>query len=202
MSKRQNWLLAAGLVILVGMVIVESNSAIYINPKAYAPLLSTIAKGESGGNYNAYFGNAKNSKVRFTDMTVAEVLEWQSNHVAEGNVSNAVGKYQIIQPTLIGLIEKLKIEPSEKFDEELQDRLAITLLEQRGAVEYVNDKLSKEEFAANIAKEWAALPKATGKNPHDSYYAQDGINKSNVSVNEVFTALDELQKSAKNSDDR
>ncbi len=122
-------------------------------------------------------------------MTVAEVLEWQEAHVGAGSVSNAVGKYQIIRPTLTGLVDQLNIDQVERFDEALQDRLAIALLERRGAQDYVNENLSREQFAANLAKEWAALPKVIGPNPDDSYYESDGINKSNISVDEVFQCL-------------
>lgn len=173
------------------------NSPEYINPVAYAPLLETIARGESGGNYNAHFGNPANQSIRFTDMTIADVLEWQTKHVQKGNMSNAVGKYQIIQPTLIDITEAMDVERDEKFDEALQDRIAIALIDRRGAREYANNDLTQEEFAANLAKEWAALPKTTGSNPQESYYASDGINKSNTSVNDVYTALEAFQKSAK-----
>lgn len=160
-----------------------------IDPAAYAPLLDTIAKGESGGNYNAYFGNPGNTEIRFTSMSVNDVLNWQSDHIAKGNVSNAVGKYQIIQPTLEELVNKLHIDRDQKFDPTLQDELAIALLERRGSIEYVHKKISSEQFAANIAMEWAALPKATGTNPHESYYGSDGINKSTITVAEIYNAL-------------
>jgi muramidase (phage lysozyme) len=169
----------------------------HVDPSAYHPLLNTIAKGESGGNYNAYYGNPGNTSIHFTDMTIGEVLAWQEKHVSEGNVSSAVGKYQIIRPTLQGLVSELAINHNETFDEALQDRMAIALLERRGSIEYVKEQISREQFAENIAKEWAALPKATGPNPHASYYAGDGINKSNIAVDEVFQALDDLQGSAK-----
>lgn len=168
-----------------------------IDSTAYTPLLNTIAKGESGGNYNAYFGNPKNTEIRFTDMTVGEVMRWQAEHVGKGNISSAVGKYQIINTTLSELVAKLGIGHDEKFDEALQDRLAIALLERRGSVEYANKKLSREQFAANIAMEWAALPKAVGSNPQASYYAGDGINKSNIEVDEVLKVLDDFQGKAK-----
>ena len=194
--KSHNWLLAGGLVILVIVMTINSTSTSSFNSSAYAPLLNVIARGESGGNYNAHFSNPANMSLRFTDMTIEEVLQWQSDYVNKGNFSSAVGKYQIIRPTLVDLINKLNIDPNTKFDESTQDRLAIALLERRGANEYANKKLTREEFAANLAKEWAALPKATGSNPEESYYGGDGVNKSNVTVNEVFAVLDTLLKSA------
>lgn len=196
-KKSDNWLLAGAFVILVVAMTLSFNGSGSINTAAYAPLLDTIAKGESGGNYNAHFGNAKNSSIRFTDMTVAEVLQWQEEHVARGNVSSAVGKYQIIKPTLLELVGELDVDKDAKFDKTLQDKMAIRLLERRGAEEYANDKLTRKQFAANLAKEWAALPKIDGANPEESYYSADGINRSNITVDEIYSALDALKKTAK-----
>lgn len=163
-----------------------------INPTAYAPLLEVIAKGESKGNYNAYFGSVHNSEVRFTEMTIAEVMQWQEDYVAQGSPSSAVGKYQIIRPTLAGLVRQLGIDVNTAFDEKTQDALAIALLERRGALQYVQKEISPENFAANLAKEWATLPKMTGQNPEQSYYAADGLNKAQITPRDIHTALAEL----------
>jgi conjugal transfer mating pair stabilization protein TraG len=160
-----------------------------IQEAAYTPLLNTIADGESNGNYNAYFGNSRNVQVRFTSMTLQQVLDWQKNYVNGGSPSSAVGRYQIVRPTMLGLIKELELNLDEKFDKTLQDRMAITLLERRGARDFVEDKLTREQFAANLAKEWAALPRITGPNPTDSYYAADGLNKSRIGIEEIYGAL-------------
>ncbi len=188
--------LAAGLLITFIMALPDSSRSTIINPGAYAPLLSTIAKGESSGNYNAYYGQADNQSPRFTDMTIAQVLQWQEEFVRQGNPSSAVGKYQIVRPTLEGLVRQLNLDTSLKYDEAMQDRLAITLLERRGSVQFVDKKLSREEFAANLAQEWAALPKVVGSNPHESFYAGDGLNHSRVSVQEMLGAISEFDSSA------
>ncbi len=159
----------------------------------YSQLLDTIAKGESRGNYNAYFGHASNTEIVFTKMTVADVLKWQEDYVRQGHPSSAVGKYQFIRPTLLGLIKEQGIDTQTLFDERLQDRLALALLKRRGAHDFLENKLTREQFAANLAKEWAALPKVIGPNPHQSYYAGDGLNKVQVSIDEVFRALATLQ---------
>lgn len=162
--------------------------------KDYSTLLNTIARGESRGNYNAYFGNAGNTSILFTSMTVGEVLAWQEAHVAQGSPSSAVGKYQFIRPTLAGLVQKLQIDASTRFDEALQDRLAVALLERRGVHDYLDKKISREEFAVNLSKEWAALPNVAGADPTASYYAGDGLNKSRISIEEVYAALESLDK--------
>src|SRR5688500_6817427 len=167
-----------------------------IDPAAYSSLLTTIAKGESNGNYNAYFGNAANTAIHFTEMSVDEVLQWQEEYVRQGSPSSAVGKYQIVRPTLTGLVSELGIDPKARFDEAMQDRMAIALLERRGALAYVEKELTREQFAANLAKEWAALPKVTGMSPEESYYAHDGLNESRISVDEVYKALAMLESKA------
>lgn len=189
-------LLVIGLALLAIVAAYKQPGPTVVDPAAYQPLLNTIAKGESNGNYNAYYGNGGNSDIRFTDMTVAEVLQWQEEHVKQGNPSSAVGKYQIIKPTLEGLVRQLQLDTQAAYDETTQDRLAVALLERRGAVAYVEKRLSREEFAANIAKEWAALPRVVGSNPHESYYAGDGLNHARISMDEVFFALEFLDNEA------
>lgn len=196
-AKKKRLPLSISAIIFVGLVLgyanYMSNSRLVVDPKTYVALLDLIANAESKDNYNAYFGNAANSEVKFTEMSVGEVLAWQSEYIEQGNASSAVGRYQIINTTLNGLVKELGIDNMQKFDEKTQDRMAIALLERRGAEEYVNKELSKEEFAANIAKEWAGLPKAVGQNPNESYYAGDGLNKSLVKVEQVLDAIEPIR---------
>lgn len=192
-ESKKNWLLFICIAILVGVMVSTFDARYVPGPAAYTPLLSAIAKGESGGNYNAYFGNPDNTTIHFTDMSIADVLNWQNDFVREGNVSNAVGKYQMISPTLDDITATLGIDHNEKFDESMQDKLAMALIDRRGALEYVNNKLPKEQFAANLSKEWAALPKAIGADPHESYYSGDGVNQSRITIDEVYAALDAMQ---------
>jgi muramidase (phage lysozyme) len=159
-----------------------------------ADLLTTIAKVESRDNYNAYFGNSNNTSIQFTSMTVGEVLTWQKEFVAQGNPSSAVGRYQFIDSTLRGLVRQLAIDESATFDAALQDRLAIALLERRGIHDYVNNQISREEFAHRLSQEWAALPRAVGDNPEQSYYAGDGLNKAQLSLEEIFTSIATVRK--------
>ncbi|HSE61748.1 MAG TPA: hypothetical protein VLA88_05655 [Candidatus Saccharimonadales bacterium] len=177
--------------IILALMIQETKPL--IEPTAYTPLLTTIAKGESNGNYNAYFGRAGNAEIRFTDMTVADVMHWQQEYVKQGKASNAVGRYQFMGTTLAGLVKQLRINPQAKFNEALQDRLAIALMERRGSHAFVQKKISREQFAANLAMEWAALPRIIGGNPTQSYYAGDGLNKARISTGEVLAAIDKLK---------
>ena len=178
--------LVAGLIAYNGYMRDDQAS---VDPKSLSPLLNLIARAESRGNYNAHFGNASNTRIDFTSMTIEDVLKWQSDFVKKGNASSAVGKYQIVNTTLEGLVRELKMDTQQRFDPATQDKMAVALIERRGANDYVSGELTREEFAANLAKEWAALPNVTGKHPEKSYYAGDGLNRALVSVDEVLKAL-------------
>lgn len=191
--RRSKDILVGGFVIAVVVIagFVIERSAMNVD---YTTLLSVIAEGESRGNYNAYFGNANNSSVRFTEMPIEDVLEWQRSYLEQGNPSNAVGRYQFIEPTLWGLVGEMNIDGRQIFDEELQDKLAIRLLERRGVHEYLHGQITREELAHNLSKEWAALPRVMGGNPSESYYADDGLNEVQVSVDQVFAAISSLRE--------
>ena len=164
-------------------------------------LLSLIARKESGGNYNAYFGKAKNqNNPKFTTMTLKEVRDWQDKFVRNGSKSSAVGKYQIIRSTLDGLIASLGVKKSELFDEDLQDRMALKLIEEKRLKDFLNKEISVATFGSLLARVWAALPvlKAETNNKGrkvkrgQSYYAGDGLNKAHIMPEEVEGVLEEL----------
>ena len=170
-----------------------STRTLTVDPATYRPLLQLIAQVESKNNYNAYFGNPHNTSTQFTSMSITQVIAWQEDYLKQGSPSDAVGRYQILSTTLRGLVSQLGIDPSTNFDEATQDKLAIALLERRGSKRYVNHQLTREEFAANLAKEWAALPKVIGPKPELSYYDSDGLNKSLIEIDQVLRAIDPIK---------
>ena len=174
---------------LIAYTIGSMNQRLQVDPVSAKPLLDLIARVESKGNYNAYFGNAGNSSITFTEMSIADVLSWQEDFVAAGHPSSAVGRYQIISTTLKSLVQQLDIDTNQPFNETMQDKMAVALLERRGATEYVNNQIDGRQFAAELAKEWAALPKIIGDRPEQSYYAGDGLNRALVKVDEVLRAV-------------
>ena len=196
LRRNKTLLLVTGIVVLCTGTIVYTgymqHRRLSVNPATYTQLLDVIARAESKGNYNAYFGNAANSSIDFTNMSIAQVLQWQADFVQAGNASSAVGKYQIINTTLSGLVRQLGINTNQHFDQPTQDRLAITLLERRGSEKYVNNEITQQQFAANLAKEWASLPKIVGPDPDASYYASDGLNKARVGASEVMQAIEPI----------
>jgi hypothetical protein len=75
---------------------------------------------------------------------------------------------------------------SDKFDAETQDKLYMELLKGAGLNDYMDGTISKAEFAHNISKVWAGLPKDEGGK---SYYGKDGFNKAHVSWDAVMNAI-------------
>jgi len=193
-TKRRRVILSVAIIFILGVIAIMQNMPTIINPGAYKPLLNVIAKGESGGNYNAYFGNGGNTEITFTEMTIGEVLKWQEDYVRQGKASNAVGKYQFMGTTLAGLIREQRISPTAIFDEAMQDRLAIALIDRHGAVAFAEKKITREQFAYNLSQEWAALPRVAGERPTESYYAGDGLNEAKITIDQILGAINEFEK--------
>ncbi|WP_238311080.1 hypothetical protein [Methylobacterium organophilum] len=157
------------------------------DPQA-ARILDFVAGPESGGNYNAFFGNGRSTKD-LSAMTLDQVMAWSRNR---GTQSSATGRYQFMAGTLRGLKEELGLSGSEPFTPALQDRLALQLLERRGYSEWRAGRISDAAFANRLALEWASLPNVTAQNGRPagvSAYAGDGLNKSLVSPASVLSAL-------------
>lgn len=134
-------------------------------------LLDYIGKLESGNNYNTLVGGRT---ADLTNMTVGQVMEMQRGMIGQGFQSTAVGKYQIIQKTLAELVQQGVVSPDDKFNSSTQDKLAIALMKRRGLEKYQSGTLSADQFANNLAMEWASLPTSSGK----SYYQGVGSNRA------------------------
>jgi muramidase (phage lysozyme) len=163
------------------------------------PLMDLIGAKEARGDYNLAYGNKKD---KFTDMSLNELLDWQKEYVKSGSPSSAVGKYQIIRPTLKGLMRNMKLTGDEKFTPEMQDAMIVELMKGRNYDDWMEGKISDEEFANNLAQEWASFPvvtdmevtdKKTGKKRKlargESYYEGVGTNKALITPEEVLESL-------------
>lgn len=154
------------------------------------PLLELIADKESGGDYNRVYG-AGVQRRDLTNMTINEVIAWQRHYTGvEGSASSAAGKYQIIRKTLEGLKDEMGLTGNEKFDEEMQDRMAYELLERRGYSDYLAGNMAEFTFMRKISQEWASMPKdESGR----SYYAGDGLNKAHATPETLLLAMRHAQ---------
>ena len=142
---------------------VKQEEKVEILPVDVAGLLKAIRKAESYDNlfgratgtdpYNVRNGSKDDEGV--TDMTVGEVLNLLKKD------DRATGAYQITYDTLDWLVNysKMDVDKKDKFTPELQDRMAVRLIERRGLSDYLSGDIEAEEFAGRLAKEWAGLPK-------------------------------------------
>ncbi|TSE00213.1 hypothetical protein C1D09_032420 [Mesorhizobium intechi] len=165
-------------------------------------LLDFIGQFESGDNYNAYFAHSRNTNnPALVSMTLRDILIFQDQLVAQNRISSACGKYQIVRNTLKGLITNGAIGPADIFSSGNQDRLAIALMKQRGLGAFLSGNMSEDQFALNLAKEWASMPvpiatKGQFRNVKagESYYASDGVNKALTTVEKFRAAVRSAQK--------
>lgn len=169
-----------------------------ILPGDVAQLLSAIRSAES---YDTWLGRASGTdpySVRngskedegITDMTVGELLKVLKKD------DRASGAYQITYDTLDWLVNysKMDVDSKDKFTPELQDRMAVRLLERRGLSDYLSGDIKPEEFAGRLAKEWAGLPKDdTGKTYWDGAKMAAaglvGFNKAQISWDSFLEAM-------------
>lgn len=168
---------------------------------AFSDILNLIASKESGGNYNAFFGNGANQdNPRFTQMSITDVLGWQDQFVQSGSRSSAVGKYQIIRKTMRGLIKSMQLDTSNLFDENMQDKMAMKLMLGRGLKSFLSGGMSVTGFGNNLAKEWASFPVLSNiQGAHrsvtrgSSFYSGDNLNHAHVDPADVEAALQKLK---------
>lgn len=150
-----------------------------------SPILGLIHKAEGAG-YNTLFGGGK---ADLSSKTVAEVLEMQKTNTKKLG-SSATGSVQVMRDTLAGLVKNGVVKLSEKFTPQLQDRIGHALLERRGYSRFIAGELDIEDFADNLAQEWASFPTRSGK----SYYEKDGVNKATISRKQFIEELEKLKQ--------
>lgn len=174
---------------------------------AVTPLLDFIGNKESEG-YDDISGLISQSRYpvkSLTQMTIQEVLDWQES-IDRFQLSEAVGRYQIMEDTLRGynndssagpgnpLYTRAGISAGDLFSPQNQDKMAIILLNQRGLQKFVDGEITREQFANNLANEWASLPLVTGPNAGRSKYAGDSAgNKALTTVQEFLNAIDAVK---------
>jgi muramidase (phage lysozyme) len=169
-----------------------------------APLLALIRKHESDSAvgvqsvpsaYDVVYGGipkANRPKDDLTSYTVGEVIEWQQFVIGKGAASSAAGGYQFIRKTLMSL----NLPLGARFDADCQDGAALMLLDRRGWDDCENGRMTPEDFADMLAREWASLPVQRDQRGASrqvrrgqSYYAGDGLNKAHATPEEVMVAV-------------
>lgn len=154
-------------------------------------MLDLIGRAEaSQKGYEDAFG--VKGRVPVTNMSVDEVLDFQGQMKAQGSPSTAIGRYQFLNKTLTGVKKELGLTGDEKMTPELQDRMAVHLMRRRGLDSYLRGEMDKNTFANRLAMEWAGLPTTSGH----SYYYGDGLNKSQVPLEDFLQAVTSLATSS------
>ncbi|MGC4025922.1 MAG: D-Ala-D-Ala carboxypeptidase family metallohydrolase [Mesorhizobium sp.] len=130
-----------------------------------SPFLHLIGKTEgtdSGDGYNETlgYGAFTGGDVNLEGMTLDQIDALQTqilHHPDNAHNASPVGRYQIVQKTLRTLRKEMGLSGSEKFTRQLQDRMALALLERRGLSQWQAGKMSDEQFLTNLSREWASL---------------------------------------------
>lgn len=169
-----------------------------------APILALIRANESEGAvraqgvesaYDVVWSGIKpaDRPRKLSEMTVAKVLWWQ-DLIDARYMSEAAGAYQVMEDTL----RTLKVDPGALFDRATQDALAVQLLDRRGWARCEAGQISPEDFADQLAREWASFPVVRDQKGAkrqirvgQSYYAGDGLNKSHTTPATVLAAIRE-----------
>jgi muramidase (phage lysozyme) len=134
-------------------------------------ILSLIGQTEGtdrGDGYNETlgYGAYTGGDVNLVGMTLDQIDALQTKmlrHPDNSWNSSAIGRYQIVRKTLRNLRKEMGLSGSELFDEDMQDRLALQLLEGRGLSKWRAGEIDDSTFLTNLAQEWASLPTSKGK---------------------------------------
>lgn len=151
------------------------------------PILNLLGKIEGPDGYVEITGHTRLKPVRpITQMTIAEVLEFQDLVVANGAQSSAMGRYQFIRKTLAYLVSRHNIDTNQLFNARTQDYLARVLL---ADCSYYDADATNTEIGNCLAKQWAALPVVEGANSGRSYYHGKAGNRALASTAEVIHVI-------------
>ncbi len=130
--------------------------------RRFTPFLDFIARHEgtadrpdSGYNTSLGFGRfIRGGEKDLVNMTLDEINELQLEmlrHPKNTLDSSALGRYQIVRKTLLGLRTQFGLSGSQKFSADLQDRLAVALIKRRG------------RSIDGLRNEWASLENVPGE---------------------------------------
>lgn len=138
---------------------------------------------------------------KLTNLTIAEIMNYQDRTRSTPGQLFAVGRYQIIPDTLEGLVNTTKINKNSYFTPEVQDNFGYTLLMGRKNLRnYLkktvpDTKNNLEAAALDVAKIWSSVGipyNLPGKPKNTSYYASGG-DKASVMTEPVQAALKQLR---------
>lgn len=145
-------------------------------------LADFIAGAESGGRFDAYAGDMGKGDPNITKMSLSQLEK------KYGSWNTAVGAYQFMPGTAIGLAKQMGMDPSKTiFTPEVQKKLNIYHLNQMGYADFVSGKISEKEFGTRIAQQYRALPvPGTGATYQDKYASSNKALRTNQQFSEAL----------------
>lgn len=152
-------------------------------------VLNLVAGPESGGDYAKMFGGKSDPDI--LKMTMEELTDYQLRH-AKKYGSSAAGRYQIMHFNTLSYARRAGLDPKTAvFSPENQDKMGIIFLRECGLEQWLNGKMSDEQFLERLSRVWAGVPSPSkGGN---SYYGGVGLNKARTQL-KMQTALNQLDK--------
>lgn len=121
----------------------------------WKPLVDLISSGE--GAYDSMFPSRRFPDI--LNMTIPEVVEFQKrNQIGR---SAAIGRGQFLYPEGVGKLAGL---PSDAlFSPSNQNKMIVALIERkRSGRQWLEGRISDEQFSEQLAREWGALKSASG----------------------------------------
>lgn len=166
-------------------------------------LLDLVARGEAVRGADPYISLwPSTTEPRLIQMTLAEVDAFQGRRKSAGFRSTACGRYQFIRSTLRECVGYLGVDPTRtRFTPDVQDALILARLKVfRQLNEWLEGTLPTERFMIRLAQEFASMPVPYAMQGHkrpvqkgQSYYAGDGLNKSNHDPDTVYQELEDIR---------
>jgi muramidase (phage lysozyme) len=152
-------------------------------------VLNLVAGPESGGDYAKMFGGKSDPDI--LKMTMADLTQYQLRH-AKKYGSSAAGRYQIMHFNTLNYARRAGLDPkTDVFSPENQDKMGIIFLRECGLEQWLNDKMTDEQFLEKLSRVWAGVPSPSkGGN---SFYGGVGLNKDQTQL-KMKTALNQLDK--------
>jgi len=166
-------------------------------------LLDLIAKGEAVRGSDPYTSLwPSTTEPLLPQMTLAEVDRFQTQRINSGIRSSACGRYQFIRATLRDCVGYLGVDPLRtRFTPDIQDALIIARLKRiRKMDNWLAGDLSTDRFMIKLAQEFASMPvpypmKGASRTlaKGQSYYAGDGLNRSNHDPDTLYRELEDIK---------
>lgn len=177
------------IIILSALVAMQISPAAAQEPRRMhaldRPVLELIGTIEAPRGYGTITGFARTHPSRpITQMTLSEVMAWQTRIRAQGAVSTAVGRYQFTRNTLREIISRFDVSADQLLNRRTQDYMARLLMY---LCDFYDAQAEVTDVGNCLAGRWAALPMLSGPKKGRSRYQGVAGNHARTSVT-IFRA--------------